>query len=176
MFFTSTNTIQQILDSSMGGFPPSFEGNPYIFMFALFCTMVASLVSLTQIYFISNEIVKVPDTVTSPLSIYRYQLVLTYLTILMACGPDAVYLWTFNEISPEATSTVLNIDRIFDSIFLIPFALFTWLQLRCGAVLRYHLLMRATPITIQPDKSIIRLNVIVAVLIFIMSVAVTISK
>lgn len=173
---TSHSIIQQVLDSSLGGFPPSFEGSPLVFALALFCTMVASLVSITQIYFLCNEIKRLPAKFTDPLNIYRYQLILAYITIVFACGPDAVYLWTYGEISAKATTFILVVDRVFDSIFLVPFALFTWLQLRCGAVLRYQLLMRAAPITIQPDKSVIRLNVIVAVMIFIMSVAVTISK
>lgn len=173
---TSHEIIQKVLDSSLGGLPPSFEGSPLVFALALFCTMIASLVSLTQVYFLCNEIKKLPAKFTDPINIYRYQLILAYLTILLACGPDAVYLWTYNELSPDTTSKLLLVDRFFDALFLIPFSLFTWLQLRCGAVLRYHLLVRASLITIQPDKSVIRLNLIVTLLILIMSIAVTISK
>ncbi len=173
---TSHEIMQRILDSSLGGFPPSFEGNPWIFMSALFCTMVASLISIVQIYGLSKEIIHAREIVTTPINIYRWQLILAYLTIVFACGPDAVYLWTYNEISASATTLLLNIDRIFDSIFLIPMVIFTWLQLRCGATIRYHLLSRATPITLPSDKTSMRLNIMVIVMIFVMSLAVTISK
>jgi len=166
--------IQYIMNSS--GLPPSFEGNYYIFVSALFCTMFASLISLVQIYTIGREISRVPDKMKSPLNVYRVSLILMYLTILIIGGPDAVYLWTYGEVDAKTTALILNIYRICDSIFLIPFMIFTWLQIKSGPVLRYQLIHNAIPLGFKSYPSTIRKNVFAAILILLMSIGVTLSK
>jgi hypothetical protein len=171
---SSTSIIQNMLDSSK--YPTSFEGNYWIFAGALFCTMVAALVSLSQIYFIGKEMVKIPDKPKHPINIYRWELILAYLTILLAVGPDAIYLWTYGELTSVQTQMVLTVDRIFDSLFLIPFAAFTWLQIRCGAVLKFQLLRNSIPVDIRPSSNSIKTNVFCAILIMLMAIGVTFSK
>ena len=156
--------------------PPSFEGNKWVFMSALFCTMVATLVSVTQIYFNLKEMKAIPDSTWNPINIYRYQLVLAYLIVVFAVAPDAVYLWTYNEVFPYTTQLILTIDRIFDSLFLLPFAVFTWLHIRCGAVMKYQLLRRAIPVDIKPSKGHVMTNILCSLVIMIMSVGVALSK
>lgn len=157
-------------------FPPSFEGNGWIFLCALFCTMLASLVSLSQVYLGTKELFDLPDKWTNPINIYRYQIILAYLTILFAVCPDAIYLWTFGEVTKETSSTLLNIDRIFDSLFLIPFGLFSWLTVRCSGVMKYQLLRRAIPTDLLPAKTTMKTHALVGIMILLMSIGVTLSK
>jgi hypothetical protein len=178
---TEHHTIMQdMLNSSLlhGGLPPSFEGNQYIFASALFCTMFATLISLNQIYGIAREMVCIPDGSRAPINIYRWILMLMYSTVIIASGPDAVYLWTYNEVSADTTQLLLTLDRVLDSVMVIPFLLFTWLQVKCGPVLKFQLIKQALPFNLSPDGSLFRnkSNIMAAIMMIFMSVVVTLSK
>lgn len=168
------NIMPHILSSSI--FPPSFDGNPWIFTAALFSTLAAALISIVQIYALMFEIKKIPDKWSNPINTYRFQMILAYVTILTAVGPDAVYLWTYQEVTAKTTNIILNVDRIMDSAMLIPFAMFTYLYLRCGSVLKFQLLRRAIPVDIKPSKSAVKTYIACAVTILLMSVGVALSK
>jgi hypothetical protein len=172
--------MQDILNSSVltGGLPPSFEGNYFIFASALFCTMFATLISLNQIYGIVKEMVNIPDKKNAPINIYRWILILMYSTVIIASGPDAVYLWTYNEVSAKTTQLILTLDRVLDSMMVIPFLLFTWLQVKCGPVLKFQLIKQALPFNLSPDGSLFRNknNIFAAIIMVFMSVVVTLSK
>lgn len=174
-------SIMQVrLNSSAltGGIPPAFEGNHWIFASALFCTMFATLISLNQVYGILREMVRIPDGARAPINIYRWILILMYSTVIIASGPDAVYLWTYGEVSAKTTQLILSIDRILDSVMVIPFLLFTWLQVKCGPVLKFQLIKQALPFNLSPDGSLFRnkSNIMAAIMMIFMSVVVTLSK
>ena len=156
--------------------PISFEGNPWIFAFALFSTMLATLVAMTQIFSHIKEMICIPDRLNAPINIYRFQLILMYIAVMFAVTPDAIYLWTYNDVSAQATNMILNVDRIFDSLFLLPFLAFTWLQIRCGGVLKFQLIRRPVPVDILPSKGTALVYSICGLLMLVMSILVTMSK
>jgi len=168
------NITQQLLESSQ--IPISFEGNYWIFTSALFCTMIATLVSITQIYAHVHEMIKIPDGWRSPINVYRSQVIFAYLTVLFGATPDAVYLWTYGEVLPATTNVILNVDRIFDSLTLAPFLAFTWLQVRCGGVLKFQLLRQPIPLDIKPALKAIKYYAFCSAIALGMSVLVAISK
>jgi hypothetical protein len=175
----SYDTIQYILNSSgsTGGFPPSFEGNFWIFSAALFCTFLATIISVTQIFAISKEMRRIPDKMLAPINVYRWMKILSYLTVMFAITPDAIYLWTFGEVSAKTTSLILNIDRMFDALFIIPFTLFTWLQIKCSPVIKYQLIQKAIPFGWKPDGTSSKyMNAATVILMLMMSIGVTFSK
>jgi len=169
-----TNIIQHLLNSSQ--LPVSFEGNPIIYTAALFCTMLATLISMTQIYSYVKEMIGIPDKMNAPINIYRWQIILMYLTVIVGAGPDAAYLWTYGEVSAKATARILTVDRIFDSLVLIPFLAFTWLQIRCAGVLKFQLLRKPIPVDILPTRKTVLFYSLCASLLLLMSVVVTFSK
>jgi hypothetical protein len=138
--------------------------------------MLATLVSFAQIYAIGSEMKRIPDKIKSAINIYRIQLIMMYLAIIIAVAPDAVYLWTYGEVSTVATQRLLLTDRLFDSLFLIPFFIFTYLQIRCGPILKFQLIRRPSPIDLSVTKPKVKSTLLCALAILLMSVLVTISK
>lgn len=175
------STIDRIVlwvnSSASGGFPPSFEGNPWVFTGALFCTMLASLLCITQFYNIIKEMVTIPDKWNAPINIYRIQLLLAYMTVWMALTPDAIYLWTFGEVEPTTSSSILLVDRVFDNLFIIPFLFFTAIHWKFSHLLSFQLIRRALPFEMSlPKSKSIKTNIFVTFVLMLMSFGVALSK
>ena len=119
-----------ILDHS---FPPSFEGNPFSYAFALFSlTLICALAIAMLLQFLfeararkaaqkiaSNRICeRVPFA--SPLSIHRWIMTGFLVTILLGGLPDVLVLFMWGEASDETMERLFLIDRICDGLTVAP--------------------------------------------------------
>ena len=135
------------LTPPLSPFPPSFEGNPWTYGFALFSLSLLSMLSVARIWALLSDIRKnrllaerlpglmVPRTpvpVWSALTLHETKLACLYLTIFIGTFPDTLILLLWGEAGTDTMVTLFLVDRIGDGLTLIPFSvammLGAWLQ------------------------------------------------
>lgn len=118
-------------------FPPSFEGNPWTYGFALFSLALLSMLSVARLWGLASEARKVrhlatrfpgfvqpmpPIPVWSALTLYESKMACLYLSILTLTFPDVLILLLWGEASNATMVDLFLLDRVCDGLALFPFA------------------------------------------------------
>lgn len=128
-------------------FPPSFEGNPLTYGFALFSLSLLSMLSVARIWGLISDLHKVrqlersllwyirprePLSRWSALTLHETKLACLYLSIFLGAFPDVLILLLWGEASNQTMVRLFMMDRIGDGLTLLPFAtammIGCWLQ------------------------------------------------
>lgn len=119
-------------------FPPSFEGNPLTYGFALFSLTLLSMLSVARIWGLASEARKHrhlakrfpsfmqpvrPLPTWSALTLHEIKLACLYLTIFLGAFPDTLILLLWGEASQTAMVDLFLIDRVGDALTLVPFTI-----------------------------------------------------
>lgn len=118
-------------------YPPSFDGNPWSYGFALFSlTLVCALALalLLNFWFESRSRRRAwrssmavagqgPEPFATPLSIHRLIITGFLLTVLIGAMPDVLVLYWWGEASRPTMDALFLMDRIGDGATFIPFTI-----------------------------------------------------
>lgn len=178
--------MEGILDHS---FPPSFEGNPFSYAFALFSlTLICalSIAMLMQFLFdwhrkreyqrIAANRICDPVPFASPLSIHRWIIAGFLFAILFGALPDVLVLFMWGEASDETMERLFLIDRICDGLTVAPFTgaavLSAW-----GLQVLPQQLVRETRVLLQrPRWETVKPQAKIAGTVFVIAIGVTLAK
>ncbi|WP_103730190.1 hypothetical protein [Novosphingobium sp. HII-3] len=123
-------------DLPASAFPPSFEGNPWAFFFALFSLSLIVLLSLAQILrhmceagrdralmrkFGEGFRLARPHSFWTTAVLYRWKVSGLYLTVLFGAVGDVAVMLAWREVRPLTMEILLQMDRILDGLTIIPF-------------------------------------------------------
>lgn len=114
-------------------YPPSFDGNPWSYGFALFSlTLICAMCAAMLLHFLfefrarlaarakAGEDDHLPFICASPLTIHRAIVMGFLMTILIGAFPDVLILYSWGEAGPEVIDALFLIDRICDGMTSIP--------------------------------------------------------
>lgn len=135
------------MTAPLTAFPPSFEGNPWTYGFALFSLTLLSMLSVARIWALLSDIIKnrilakrlpgfmqpfTPVPMWSALTLHETKLGCLYLTIFLGTFPDVLILLLWGEAGDATMDDLFLVDRIGDALTLVPFTtammLGAWLQ------------------------------------------------
>lgn len=188
---TATNYVQALYGHP-SPFPPSFDGNPWSYAFGLFGDVVAASLALTmllvfvferrrhrQIHIILGNHASQDVSVKpwSPLWLYRSGMMCFLSFVVMRTMPDAVWMLAWGEVNLQTIEFMLAADLIADGLSVVPllFAAVFWAwgrqvitqKLSEGGQIR---------VTGAPPWDVIRKNLKIVVVVFIIAILVTIGK
>lgn len=116
-------------------YPPSFDGNPWSYGFALFSlTLICALATALLLQFVFEararragwKISAVkgqgPHPFATPLTVHRLIITGFLLTILCGALPDVIVLFAWGEATNPTMDTLFLIDRIGDGMTFAPFS------------------------------------------------------
>lgn len=170
-------------------FPPSFEGNPLSYGFALFSLTLICALSigmLLQFWFeararkaaqkIAINLVCEKVPFASPLSIHRWIIAGFLVTILFGALPDVLVLFAWGEATNETMECLFLADRIGDGLTVAPFT--------CAAVLSAwglqvvpQQLVRETRVLLQrPRWETVKAQTKIAATVLVLAIGVTVAK
>jgi hypothetical protein len=121
------------------GIPPSFSGNHWFYMMAIFGLMMMVLLAANWLWRIVWCFFEDPQPLRSPVTVFRAILALLLVTALLRGGPDAILLLRWPEISPADRLVVAETDRFLDGIALIPFFAAWLIEYLTAGVLQFQL-------------------------------------
>lgn len=180
-------TSQPALQSA---YPPSFDGNPWSYGFALFSlTLICAFAIAMLMHFVFETRARraaykafgqiepqyrVPWA--SPLTIHRMIVTGFLLTVLVGAFPDVLLLFAWGEASNRTMDTLFLIDRIGDGLTFAPFtaavALSAW-----GSQVVPQQLIRDTPATVRkPTWRTVKDQAKITAMVLIIAIGVTIAK
>ena len=172
-------------------FPPSFDGSPLSYGFALFSLTLISALSAAHILHFAfdararQEVQRrfyVPNVVTRPTplfsaaSVYRMIIVCFLTTVLFGAVPDVLFLMCWGEASTETLDTVLLFDRIFDGLTLVPFAAASFLSAWSSQALPQQLTKAAEIPIAPPTWRMVRERIKIFMLVLAIALMATIGK
>lgn len=170
-------------------FPPSFEGSPFSYGFALFSlTLVCSLSFAMLLQFVfewhaRREVQKIaanrvclPLPFASPLSIHRMIISGFLLTVLLGALPDVLVLLAWGEARAETMEWLFFMDRIGDGLTVAPFTgaavLSAW-----GLQVLPQQLVRETRVQLQrPRWETVKSPAKIAAMVLVIATGVTLAK
>lgn len=170
-------------------YPPSFEGNPWSYGFALFSlTLICAFASamLLQFLFESRarraalKLFRQPPPprvpLANPLTIHQIIVSCYLITILVGALPDVLVLFAWGEASNRTMDVLFLIDRIGDGLTFAPFtaavALSAW-----GSQVVPQQLIRDTPMTVRkPTWRTVKDQAKITAMVLIIAIGVTIAK
>lgn len=175
----------------LSAFPPSFEGSPWAFCFALFALILVVSLSLAQVLrhaceagrdralqrkFGHRFAFRGQPAFWTTLGIYRWKVSCLYLTILFGAVGDVAVMLAWGEVNARTMETLLQMDRILDGATIFPFlaavALAAWSDQAIPAQLAYP-----EPQPVRPPKwHRLRASIRIVTLIAIIALGVTIGK
>ena len=170
-------------------YPPSFDGNPWSYGFALFsltliCAFAAAM--LLQFMFDSrarraaikafNQEPLPPLPLANPLTIHQIIVSCYLTTILVGALPDVLVLFAWGEARNRTMDILFLIDRLCDGMTFLPFtaavALSAW-----GRQVVPQQLIRDTHIRVQPPSwRTIKDHAKVVGMVLVIAAGVTIAK
>lgn len=170
-------------------YPPSFDGNPWSYGFALFSlTLICAFAIAMFLQFLFEgrarraamkafgQTPQPPLPWASPLTIHRSIVMCFLATILLGAFPDVLLLFAWGEAQAPTLDFLFLLDRICDGLTFAPFtaaiALSAW-----GAQVVPQQLIRDTPVTVGAFKwRTIKDQTKIVVMVLIIALGVTIAK
>lgn len=170
-------------------YPPSFEGNPWSYGFALFSlTLICALAiaMLMHIVFevrakraafaMLNQEPPPPEPWASPLTIHRTIVTCFLLTILCGAFPDVLILFSWGEAAPATMDALFFADRIGDGLTGLPFTCAAILS-AWGSQVVPQQLIRNTPIPVRPPTwRTFKDQFKIAAMVLLIALGVTLAK
>lgn len=151
----------------LSAFPPSFEGNPWTYGFALFSLSLLSMLSVARIWALLSVINKTrtlakrlpgymrprqPVPMWSALTLHETKLACLYLTIFLGTFPDVLILLLWGEADDATLVTLFLVDRIGDALTLAPFAVAMMLGAWLQQVVPQKLIANSHPTEVKPPN------------------------
>jgi hypothetical protein len=177
--------------TSTSPFPPSFDGNPWTYGFALFGLTLISALSLTQLLaywgegrqlrmiyrLIQNEVPPAPPV--PPLSILgAYQRIIANFLLMAFLGatPDVFILLTWGEAGAPMIEILYLIDRLGDGLCMVPFLNALWLMVRTREALPQQL-AKVVDIPLGPFRwTRLGQNLQIFIIVLLIAIGVTLGK
>lgn len=170
-------------------YPPSFDGNPWSYGFALFSLTLMCALSLAILMRFLFETranaaawrmsaVPTPRPVpwSNPLTVYRCIMACLLATILLGATPDVMVLFAWGEASNQTMDTLFLIDRIGDGLTIIPFFAAAVLS-EWGHQVVPQQLLRDTKVLIQrPKWRTVKNELKIAGMTLVIAIGVTVAK
>lgn len=179
------------LDSAtpISAYPPSFDGNPWSYGFALFSlTLICAfaIAMLLHMLFESrarraaqaiNLLPSQPrNRLASPLTIHRLIVVGFLLTVLCGAFPDVLVLFAWGEASTRTLDTLFLADRIGDGLTFLPFSAAVGLSAWGSQVVPQQLIRGDTVPVNWPTWRTVRDQAKIAGMVLIIAAGVTLAK
>lgn len=171
-------------------FPPSFDGNPWTYGFALFSLTLVSALSLAQLLAYAFEARRereidrlvrnaAPKPLPVPMSaLAAHRMIISSFLLMAFCGaaPDVLLLLSWGEAGQGAMEVLYLIDRLGDGFVMFPFLSALWLLARTGQALPQQL-AKAVDIPLGPFRwEMLRDNLRIVGLVFLIAAGVTLGK
>ena len=152
---------------AVSAFPPSFEGNPWTYGFALFSLSLLSMLSVARMWSLAAEVRRArliaqrfpglvppcqPHPRWSALTLHETKLFCLYLTMFVGAFPDVLVLLLWGEAMPGTMVTLFLLDRIGDGIAIAPFTLAMMLGAWLQQVVPQKLIANASPNEVKPPN------------------------
>lgn len=128
---TMTDSLEK--SALLSPYPPSFDGNPWSYGFALFSlTLICALSLAMLLHFIFESRARAaawrmsavptprPVPFASPLAIHRMIITGFLLTILLGAFPDVLLLYAWGEADTSTIDALFLADRICDGMTSFP--------------------------------------------------------
>jgi hypothetical protein len=175
--------------AAISAYPPSFEGNPWSYGFALFSlTLICALAlaMLLQRLFerrathaaiksMGQERLK-PLSWANPLTIHRWITTCFLLTILSGAFPDVLVLFAWGEASARTMNVLFLIDRVGDGLTFLPFSVAVGLS-AWGRQVVPQSLIRDTNLPVRPPHwKEVKDHIKIVAMVMIIATGVTIAK
>lgn len=170
-------------------FPPSFDGNPWSYGFALFslaliCSL--ALAMLLQFAFderarraaqrIAENRVTEPVPFASPLGIHRLIISGFLLTIIVGALPDVLVLFFWGEAAETTMARLFLLDRLGDGLAVFPFVSAVVLSAWGMQVLPQQLVRETRVMLAQPRWETVKGQVKIAATVLVIAIGVTLAK
>jgi hypothetical protein len=173
----------------LSNFPPSFEGNPWSYGFALFSlTLICSLAFAMLLQFVfdwrvrravqkiaANRVCE-PSGFATPLMVHRLIITGFLLTILLGALPDVLVLFAWGEARDETMERLFFIDRLGDGMTVFPFTLAAMMSAWGLQVLPQQLVAETRVLMQRPTWQTVKDKVKIAVVVLVIAIGVTIAK
>lgn len=170
-------------------YPPSFEGNPWSYGFALFSLTLICALSIAMLmhmvfetraaraaYQMLGQEPPPPEPWASPLTIHRMIVTGFLLTILCGAFPDVLILFAWGEAAPSTMDNLFFIDRIGDGLTGIPLTVSAFLT-AWGSQVVPQQLIRNTPIPVRrPTWRTFKDQAKIAAMVLMIAFGVTVAK
>ncbi len=174
----------------MAQYPPSFDGNPLSYGFALFSlTLICAFSIATLLHFLFesrlDQLLKrqMPGYCpsprlqwSSPLSIHRMIVTGFLFTILFGAFPDVLVLFAWGEGTRRTMDILFLLDRIGDALTFVPFTAAIFLT-AWGSQVVPQQLVRDTPVGLRrPTWRTVRDQFKIVGMVLIIAAGVTLAK
>lgn len=170
-------------------YPPSFEGNPWSYGFALFSLTLISALSIAMLmhmvfetrakhaaYQMLGQVPPPPEPWASPLTIHRVIVTCFLLTILCGAFPDVIILLAWGEAADTTMDALFFADRIGDGLTGLPMVAAALLT-AWGSQVVPQQLIRNTPIPVRaPTWRTFKDQAKIAGMVLFIAFGVTVAK
>lgn len=175
--------------AAISAYPPSFDGNPVSYGFALFSLTLICAFSVAMLlqymfetrarraaYKAFGQPQQPPLSWSNPLTIHRCIVICFLSTILLGAFPDVLVLFAWGEASTRTMDVLFLLDRIGDGLTFIPFtaavALSAW-----GRQVVPQQLIRDTHVAVRaPSWRTVKDQAKIVAMVSIIAIGVTIAK
>jgi len=175
---------------AMTRFPPSFDGNPWSYGYALFGLTLVSAASATVLtsYLLEarerraiNRVLDNPVVAeTSPrwslARILRVVIGCLLLTIFMGAFPDVLILLAWGEASDRTMEVLFLIDRLLDGTLMYPALLAMALIVSAGQAVEHVLAIDPLQVNFRLSWSDVRPRLKLVAVVSLIAIGVTVAK
>lgn len=179
-----------MVHQALSRFPPSFDGNPWTYGFALFSLTLVSAISLAILIgyaleyrarreinvAIDNPVTQPAFPMTSPFSLYRWIICGFLLTIVMGALPDVLVLLAWGEASADTMEALFMFDRLADGLLILPYLCSAFLAVWAGQAVDHKLALDSIPMGLRPSWAMMRDRIKMAGLVLFIAIGVTLAK
>lgn len=178
------------MTQTITAFPPSFDGNPWTYGFALFSLTLVSALSLAQLLafaFEGQREREVHRLVGNPLprpsaypmsALVAFRLIVCSFLLMAFSGaaPDVLILLAWGEATDRTIEVLYFIDRMGDGFVMFPFMTAIWLLARTKQPLEQQL-AKAVSIPLGPFQFVnLMQNMKITAVVFVIAAGVTLGK
>jgi hypothetical protein len=173
-------------------FPPSFDGNPWTYAFALFSLTLVSALSLAQLLeyafeeqrkreidrLVHNQVAAapIPSEPINTLTAFRRIVISFLLMAFLGATPDVLILLAWGETSIGWMERLYLLDRVCDGLVMFPFMTAMWLLARTRQAMPQQL-AKAALIPLGPFHwGMLRQRLRIVVLVLFIAAGVTLGK
>lgn len=178
------------MQPALSPFPPSFDGNPWTYGFALFSLTLVSAMSLAQLLnylfeaqrkreisqLVGNVLPPEPKPPMSSLTAFRTIVSSFLLMAFLGATPDVFILLAWGEASGETMLWLYMLDRVWDGLVVLPFGYALWMLERTRQALPQQL-AKVIHVPLGPFRWEMAVNNLkIATMVFLIAVGVTLGK
>lgn len=171
-------------------FPPTFEGNPFSYGFALFGLTLITAVSMAVLanYFLEararkdisaqlgNLVEQEELDGTSPLAVHRRIVSGLLMTIVFGAFPDVLVLLAWGEANDRTMDFLFALDRLGDATALIPFMFAIVVAAAAQQAINHRLALEVGKIKLCFTRDRLKERMKMVVVVFLIAVGVTFAK